>query len=80
MMTQDELTRMFTFIPIAGSAMERVGAIRAGGLEFAEEILRLAPESPARDRAVQHVLEAVMQANLAIANETGISTKDPKGA
>ena len=67
-MTQEELKRMFTFTPLAGADMEQVGAIRAAGLEFAEEILKRAPDVSSRERAIIHVLEAVMLTNVSIAN------------
>jgi hypothetical protein len=67
-MTLDELRKMFTFTPLAGPDMETVGAIRAAGLEFAEEIFKKAPDSASRGAAIQHVLEAVMLTNVSIAN------------
>lgn len=67
-MTRDELQKMFTFTPLAGADLEKVGAIRAAGLQFAEEILERAPECPSKESAIQHVLEAVMLTNVSIAN------------
>lgn len=67
-MTKADLTTLFTFHPLEGPQLERVGAIRAAGLEFAEEILRQVPDSTMRESAIQHVLEAVMLSNCGIAN------------
>lgn len=67
-MTTEEIKKLFTFTPLAQSDLERVGAIRAAGLDFAHEIMKHAPDCDTRESAVQHVLEAVMLANVSIAN------------
>jgi hypothetical protein len=68
MMTTDELQKLFTFTPLGNADLENVGAIRQAGLTFAMEIMKRAPMCGSRDSAVQHVLEAVMLANVSIAN------------
>lgn len=67
-MSKAELTKLFSFVPLAGPEIEKVGALRAAGLELALELVSLVPACQMRDSAVHHVLEAVMLGNAAIAN------------
>ena len=74
-MKTEELQQLFTFVPLAPAELEKVGAIRSAGLAFATEITRQAPDCITRASAIQHVLEAVMLANVSIANSP---LKQPK--
>lgn len=67
-MTTDEIQKLFTFTPLEPSDLGNVGAIRQAGLDFARQIMKYSPDCSTRDSAIQHVLEAVMLANCAVAN------------
>lgn len=62
-----EMTRRFTYHAPTGDQPDRYQAIREGALSLALTIVALCPPSSERAAALQHLDEAVMQANASIA-------------
>lgn len=63
----DDLTKRFTYHPPKGDQIERYQVIRSQGLSFAQDIVRLTPDSRERSLALTSLEQAIMWANAAIA-------------
>lgn len=72
-MTNAQIERLFTYTPLDQASIERVGQIREAGLMFAAQVNKLVPDSTAKDSAIQHILEAVMLSNCAVANDQPVT-------
>lgn len=66
-MTDEQLTRVFTYQPPKPGDVEKYGAIRSAALEFVRVLVANTPASADQTAAVRKVREAVMTANAAIA-------------
>lgn len=65
--TEERLINWFTYHSPSPEQIPAYEDIRAAGLEFAREILRLTPPSADQSSAIRKIREAVMAANSAIA-------------
>jgi hypothetical protein len=64
------LLNRFTYHSPTSLQIDKYQALREQALEFAELINNVAPESPEKTIAINHIDQAVMYANAAIARHT----------
>lgn len=75
MKTVDDIEMFFRYVTLGNFDLEKMGQVRAMGLEFSRVILDVVPEGDGKEEALKAVRVAVLQAN----SEIGFAASKRRG-